>query len=62
MWTRVNSTEFTFKNTYFGAFFLAHFLSKTQFFFQAHGAEINVEMSSNHVLGSNFENPLSSGE
>jgi len=41
---------------------LAHFLSKTQFFFQAHGAEINVEMSSNHVLGSNFENPLSSGE
>jgi len=41
---------------------LAHFLSKTQFFFQARGVEINVEMSSNHVFGSNIENSLSSGE
>jgi len=41
---------------------LVPFSFKTQFFFQVQGTEINVEVSSSHVFGSNIENHLSSGE
>ena len=63
----VNSTEFMslrLKKLFLilWSIFWGSFSFKTQFFFQVQGTEIDVEVNSSHVFGSNIENHLSSGE